>query len=104
MHCMLYSTVGTEEEAVKLAKHLLDKRLIACVNIFKIRSLYKWRGEMNDETEFAIIMKTRKDCAKMAIEEAARVHPYEVPCLVSYDMSEGLPKYLEWIDTETRPP
>jgi len=101
MHSMLYTTTSSEREAVSLSEHLLGKRLIACANIIRIRSIYRWRGKMLDEAEFAVIMKTRTGLVKKAIAEAAKVHPYELPCLVSYEMGEGLPAYLKWIDGET---
>jgi len=101
MHSMLYATAGSETEAVRIATHLLRKRLIACANIFPIRSLYRWKGRISDEKEFAIVMKTRKTLVLKAIEEAAKVHSYEVPCLVSYDTSKGLPEYMKWIDEQT---
>ena len=102
MHSMLYTTTASEREAVSLAKHLLGKRLIACANIFRIRSVYRWKTKVIDEGEFAVIMKTRTGLLKKAIEEAAEMHSYEVPCLVSYEMGGGLPAYLKWIDGETR--
>lgn len=104
MHSMLYTTTASEREAVSLAKSLLDKRLIACANIFRIQSIYRWKTKVLNEGEFAVIMKTRTALAKKAITEAAKIHSNEVPCLVSYQMSEGLPAYLKWIDEETRPP
>ena len=99
---MLYTTTASEREAASLAKHLLGKRLIACANVFRIRSIYRWKGKILDEGEFAVIMKTRTALVKKAIAEAAKVHSYEVPCFVSYRMGEGLPAYLEWIDEGTR--
>jgi len=102
MHSMLYTTTASEREAASLAKHLLGKRLIACANVFRIRSIYRWKGKILDEGEFAVIMKTRTALVKKATAEAAKVHSYEVPCLVSYQMGEGLPAYLEWIDEGTR--
>jgi len=104
MHSMLYTTTASEREAASLAKHLLGKRLIACANIIRIRSIYRWKGEILDEGEFAVIMKTRTALVKKAIAEAAKILSYEVPCLVSYRMGEGLPAYLKWIDGETRQP
>jgi len=102
MHSMLYTTTAGEREAESLAKHLLGKRLIACANIFRIRSIYRWKTKVLDEGEFAVIMKTRAALVKKVIAEAAKIHSYEVPCLVSYQMTEGFPAYLDWIDSETR--
>ncbi len=98
---MLYATTSSEDEAVKIADHLLRKRLVACANIFNTRSLYSWRGEIHDDSEYALIMKTSSSRVKKAIEEAAKLHSHKVPCLVSYSMEDGLPAYLKWIDSET---
>ena len=102
MYSMIYATAGSEEDAVKLARHLLRKRLVACANIFPVRSVYRWRGKVKEEGEFVLVMKTRSDRVRGAIKEAAKIHPYEVPCLVSYEMGEALSSYLRWIDGETR--
>jgi len=101
MYSMLYATTDNEAEAEKIAKHLLQERLIACANIFQVRSLYRWKGEIQDEDEFVLIMKTRAELIPNAIEEAKKVNSYEIPCLVSYPMGEGFPPYLKWIDEET---
>ena len=102
MYSMLYATAASEDEAAGIARHLLRKRLIACANIFRIRSLYRWKGKVHDEGEFAMIMKTKTALVKEAIVEAAKVHSYEVPCLVSYEMGDALPSYLKWVANETR--
>jgi len=101
MHSMLYATARNEKEAVRIAARLLQKKLVACANIFPVRSLYRWKGRISDENEFVIVMKTRKSLVPKSIEEAARIHSYEVPCLVSYEMDKGLPAYLNWIDEQT---
>lgn len=104
MHSMLYATAGSEEQAVEIAKRLLAKRLVACANILPVRSLYRWKGKVSEEKEFAIVMKTRTSLVGKAIEEARGIHTYEVPCLVSYPMGRALPAYLDWIDAETKRP
>ena len=55
---LIYITCKDEEEAVKISKHLLEKRLIACSNMHPIRSMYWWQGKIQDEKEFVIIAKT----------------------------------------------
>ena len=102
MYSMLYATAASENEAAGIAKHLLRKRLIACANIYRIRSLFRWNGKVHDEGEFALIMKTKTALVKKAIAEAAKIHSYGVPCIVSYRMGDGLPSYLKWIASETR--
>ena len=100
---MLYVTARDMTDAARIARHLLDRRLIACANIFPVRSLYRWKGKVEDETEAVAICKTRKAAVKRAIAAAKKVHPYEVPCIVSYEMGPALAAYANWIDAETRP-
>jgi len=103
MHAMLYFTAKDMTDAARIARHLLDRRLIACANVFPVRSLYRWKGKVVDETEAVAICKTRRTSARKAIAAAKDVHTYEVPCIVSYDMSAGLAAYTQWIDAETEP-
>ncbi len=102
MHAMVYFTAKDEADAARIARHLLDRRLIACANIFPVRSLYWWKGKVEDEREAVAICKTRRGTVRQAIAEAKKVHPYEVPCIVSYEMGPALAAYAKWIDAETR--
>lgn len=102
MHAMLYFTAKDMTDASRIARHLLDRRLIACANVFPVRSVYRWKGKIVDETEAVAICKTRKSAVRRAILAAKKVHPYEVPCIVSYDMGPALAAYGRWIDGETR--
>ena len=101
MHAMVYFAAKDMGDAARIARRLLDTRLIACANIFPVRSLYRWKGKVEDETEAVAICKTRRGAVKRAIAEAKKVHPYEVPCIVSYDMGPALAAYARWIDAET---
>lgn len=103
MHAMVYFTAKDMTDAARIARHLLDRRLIACANIFPVRSLYRWKGEVQDETEAVAVCKTRRAAVRKAIAEAKKVHSYEVPCIVSYEMGPALAVYGKWIDRETAP-
>jgi len=103
MYAMLYITARDMTDAARIARHLLDEHLIACANVFPVRSLYRWKGKVADETEAVAICKTRKASVKRAIAAARKVHPYEVPCIVSYEMGPALAAFGAWIDAETRP-
>jgi periplasmic divalent cation tolerance protein len=98
---MVYMTAGDEEEARRIVHHLVETGLVACGNIFPIRSIYRWKGDVQEEAEAAVIMKTRSELVEMVIQEVRRLHSYEVPCVVSYAMEAGLPSYLSWIDEAT---
>src|SRR2546426_6339260 len=98
MHAMVYFTAKDMTDAARIARHLLGKRLVACANIFPVRSLYRWRGKVVDETEAVAICKTRKTPVGRAIAGGKEVHPYAIPCLVSYDIGPAPAAYRRGID------
>lgn len=100
---MVYVTAKDMSEASKIARHLLEKRLVACANIFNVHSIYPWWGKVEEADEAAIIMKTRSSMVDDVIREVRKVHSYEVPCIVSYKMEKGFKGYLDWIVSETGP-
>lgn len=102
MFSMLYTTTGSEEEAERISRGLLEQRLVACANIFPIHSLYWWQGRIEDAGEFAIIFKTRTGLLKEAMAAVKRRHSYEVPCLMSYEYVAGDKDCLKWITAETK--
>lgn len=102
MYSMIYITAKDEIEAKEVAAHLLGERLVACANIFPIKSIYRWKGEVHEEAEVAMIAKTRKELVDSAIKEVRRLHSYDVPCIVCYEILKGDKDYLNWIDEETK--
>jgi periplasmic divalent cation tolerance protein len=99
---VVLTTVASDEEAVKLVRELLERRLVACGTLFPgARSLYRWQGKVADEQEVVILLKTRSarlDSLRTAFGE---LHPYKVPELLAVPVEAGLEKYLEWINAET---
>jgi periplasmic divalent cation tolerance protein len=99
---MIYVTTGTGDEAMKIARGLVDEKLAACANVLgQMHSVYRWQGKVDEAQEVVVIFKTRRDLADRAIARIKALHSYDVPCAVAYDMSAGLPGYLAWIDRET---
>ncbi|ABR88419.1 CutA protein [Janthinobacterium sp. Marseille] len=99
---LVYSNVPDLELAKKLARHLLEQRLAACVNILPaVHSMYRWQGALEEATEVALQIKTTQ--ALYAELEAAikSMHPYEVPEIIALPVGPGLPAYLDWIRQET---
>ena len=90
--------------AEKLAAMLIGKQLAACVNILApCRSVYRWKGAVQHDEEHPMLIKTTKD-RYADLEAAIRAgHPYELPEIIAIPLSGGLPAYLEWVDSETRP-
>ncbi len=103
-HCMIYLTAGSREEALKIARTLVDEKLVACANVMgEATSIYRWQGKVEEAAETVVIAKTRKDLADKVLARVKVIHSYDVPCAVAYDMAAGLPAYLAWIDAETAP-
>lgn len=97
------STVDSEKEARKIAKVLVESRLAACINIIpKVTSIYEWKGELCEETEFLLVIKTslaKVEELKAMVEE---LHPYDVPELIVSPVVDGLPDYLSWLFKNTK--
>lgn len=98
----IYVTVSSNAEAKELAKMLLEKKLIACANIFPIESIYFWNGQLQEDNEHAIIMKTQTKLVDEVIIELKKLHSYDVPCIVSWDVANGNKEYIAWVKEETK--
>jgi periplasmic divalent cation tolerance protein len=98
---LIYITCKDEDEAIKISKHLLNKRLIACSNMHPIRSMYWWNGKVEDEKEFVIIAKTLEKNYEKVKEEVKRIHSYDVPCVLKID-AEANESYSKWVSEEVR--
>ena len=90
--------------ADRLADSLIEKRLAACVNILApCRSVYRWKDAVQHDEEHPMLIKTTA-AAYPALEQAIRAgHPYELPEIVAVPIEHGLPQYLQWIESETKP-
>lgn len=88
--------------AEKLADHLLQSRLAACVNILApCSSRYRWQGVIETATEVPLLIKTTA-AAYPRLEAALREHhPYELPEIIAVPVDRGLPAYLQWVADET---
>lgn len=84
-----------------ISKILLEKRLVSCAQVFNIESTYWWNGDLVDDSEYLLKMKTRKDLYKGVEKIILDNHNYELPEVIFCDI-DGYDKYLKWIDEETR--
>lgn len=94
----VYVTAADEEQAAELARALLARGLIACANLLpRVRSLYLWQGEVQDENEVAMVLKTRRDRLEELVAAVETLHPYDVPCVVAWPIDAGSEAYLAWV-------
>jgi len=101
---LVITNLPDRDSAARLARALVEKRLAACVNILApCRSVYRWKGQIEDAEEHPLLIKSTS-ARYPELEAAIRAaHPYELPEIIAVPLAGGLPDYLEWIDTETRP-
>lgn len=99
---VVFTTVASDEEAVKFVRILLERRLIACGTLYAgARSLYRWQGKVADEREVVVMLKTRSGRLDSLRTAFAELHPYKLPELLALPVEAGSEKYLEWINGET---
>jgi periplasmic divalent cation tolerance protein len=100
---MVITTVGNEEDARKVAKSLVERRLVACVNVSaQVRSFYRWKGSLEDETEHMLFMKTRDERFQDLENALKEIHPYDVPELIAVPIEKGSAAYLGWVDENVK--
>ena len=98
----IYITTKDKVEARKIGKTLVQEKLAACINIHPIESIYRWEGDIQEEIEAAMLVKTRAGLVDEVIKRVKELHSYEVPCIVSFPINKGCPDYLKWIEESTR--
>jgi periplasmic divalent cation tolerance protein len=103
MDCVLVLvTAPSEEEAAKMAKALVEERLAACANIVKgVRSIYRWEGEVQDDPEVLMLIKTTGERFEALKSRVKALHSYSVPEVIALPIVKGLEAYLEWIGEST---
>lgn len=102
---LVYCTVPDTETGERIARALVEERLIACANLVPgLTSVYRWEGAVRAEPESLLVMKTRRALLGRLFERARELHPYEVPELVATPVVEGLALYCRWVCDETAAP
>ena len=101
---VLLTTLPGLDEARRLAALLVEEKLVACVQIAAIESVYRWDGKVQNEPETLLLIKTRTALFEAAMARIKQAHPYTVPEIVGLPFSAGFPGYLNWIGENTRPP
>jgi|TARA_Y100000310_G_scaffold284075_1_gene306542 periplasmic divalent cation tolerance protein len=98
---LIYITCKDEQEAVKISKHLLNKKLIACSNIHPVRSMYWWNKKIADEKETVIIAKTLEKNYRKIKQEVQKLHSYDIPCILKIN-AEANETYDKWVNEEVK--
>ncbi len=95
----VYAVFANAEEAERIGRKVIDERLAACVNILApIRSIYRWKGEIETADEVAAIFKTHHWRSDALMERIAELHGYDVPCIVAWPIEKIIGSYADWVE------
>jgi uncharacterized protein involved in tolerance to divalent cations len=97
-------TCGTAREARRIARALVEERLAACVNVVAapIHSTYRWKGQVQQASEFLLLIKTSRKRFAVLRARITGLHSYDVPEIIALPIAAGAPAYLRWLDDSLR--
>ena len=100
---IILCTINDIKKAKEISKSLLESRLIACSNIVpNITSIYRWEGNICEDGEYLMILKSRSDLFEKVKTNIEILHPYEVPEIIALEITDGNKSYLDWLNTELK--
>lgn len=95
---LLLTTFAHEAAAATVVRSLLDEHLIACGTLIPgARSIYRWKGAVEESTEIAVLLKTSSEAASRCMVRLAELHPYEVPEIIEVEPGAISGPYAAWI-------
>ncbi|MCX6689812.1 MAG: divalent-cation tolerance protein CutA [Methanoregula sp.] len=100
--CVVIFCTAPHTASEPIARMLVDRRLVACVNVMPVQSYYRWQGEFCDDAEHLLIIKTIKEKADDVIAAIKAAHNYELPEIIVLSIITGYAPYLEWVMQETQ--
>jgi periplasmic divalent cation tolerance protein len=96
-------TTASLREAKKIARHLVEEKLAACVNISQpIRSVYRWEGKLADEKEFQLFIKSTRPLFAEIKAAISKIHSYHTPEIICLPIIDGSRNYLQWVGTSVK--
>jgi len=96
-------TAASRDEGKKIARHLVETRLAACVNISQpIESIYRWEGRIAEEGEFLLFIKSTRGLFPEIKTEISKIHSYHTPEIICLPIIDGSRNYLQWISDSVK--
>jgi len=97
---IVFCTVPDSDTGHRIAAQLVEYGLAACVNLIPgIESVYRWKGQLEQDSEVLLMIKSRSADYTNVEEAISALHPYELPEIIAVPLSNGLPGYLDWVRT-----
>jgi len=95
---IVLTTCGSEEEAEKIGRYLVENLLAACVNVIpQIKSIYRWQGKVESSAEWLLLIKTTVEKFPKVRNAIRELHSYDLPECVALAVEDGSEEYLGWI-------
>ena len=102
---LILVTASNRRECRKIARHLVEMRLAACVNISPpLESHYRWKGKLQEEKEFQLMIKSTRDLFPEVRREILKKHSYKIPEIICLAIVDGSPEYLNWVGESVKQP
>jgi periplasmic divalent cation tolerance protein len=99
MYSIVYVTTSGLEESKKIARILLQEKIVACANIIpEIESIYWWEGDLEEDVESLLLLKTSSELVDKVIEMVKEIHSYQTPCVLEIQIKKGSKEYLNWLE------
>jgi len=99
---LVYVTAPDRDAALRMARTVVTERLAACANVVEqVSSVYWWQGAVHEDSETAVILKTRQALVKKLTARLSELHSDDCPCVVSLMIEDGHPDFLNWVVRET---
>lgn len=95
---VILSNTESAESAARMARELVQRKLAACVNVIPgVRSFYRWKGEITEDGEHLMVIKTRRSLFDSVRGCLREIHPYDLPEIIGLPLQEGDADYLDWV-------
>jgi periplasmic divalent cation tolerance protein len=96
--CTIVTSVGTEQQAVEISEELVVRGLATCVNIVPcLRSIYRWKGKVCYDSEYLLLVKTRRALFPAVSDAIREIHSYELPEILEFPVANAEPGFQQWV-------
>ena len=98
---LVLTTTGSEVHAGEIARALVERRLAACVHLDAIKSVYRWKGVIEEGQEWRLVVKTTRGRAVQVVQTIEAMHDYDVPAILVLSVAAATPAFAAWLVAET---